>query len=77
MDAYPQTSFRYSGMDTMMVYGDSRTGTFASGRIGTDYVGLAGLGLPDQYFAAINATDTEVAAMGAAGIFGLGFPVNR
>ena len=77
VDAYPQASFHYSGMDTKMAYGDSRTGTFASGKIGTDSVTLAGLGLPDQYFAAINETDTEVAAMGAAGIFGLGFPINR
>lgn len=31
----------------------------------------------DQYFAAISNTNTSVLDTGSAGIFGLGFPVNR
>ncbi|KAF8154491.1 aspartic peptidase domain-containing protein [Crassisporium funariophilum] len=73
---YPQSSFKYSGLDVRMLYGDSRTGTFAQGMIGTDTVGLAGLKLQDQYFGAINVTNTSVIDVGAAGIFGLGFPLN-
>jgi hypothetical protein len=74
---YPQASFRPSGLDVAMIYGDSTTGTFATGTIGEDTIGLAGLTLTNQYFAAINRTNTSVVDVGAAGIFGLGFPVNR
>ncbi|KAF8962099.1 aspartic peptidase domain-containing protein [Flammula alnicola] len=73
---YPQSSFRYAGQDVKLLYGDSKSGTFASGIIGGDTVDLAGLALQNQYFAAINKTNTSVAEVGAAGIFGLGFPVN-
>ncbi|KAF8184786.1 aspartic peptidase domain-containing protein [Pholiota molesta] len=73
---YPQASFRPSGLDVAMIYGDSTTGTFATGTIGEDTIGLAGLTLTNQYFAAINRTNTSVVDVGAAGIFGLGFPVN-
>ena len=74
---YPQASFKPSGLDVAMIYGDSTTGTFATGTIGEDTVGLAGLTLTNQYFAAINRTNTSVVDVGSAGIFGLGFPVNR
>lgn len=74
---YPQATFRPSGLDVAMIYGDSTTGTFATGTIGEDTIGLAGLTLTNQYFAAINRTNTSVVDVGAAGIFGLGFPVNR
>ena len=60
-----------------MQYGDSQTGTFARGMIGNDTVNLAGKKLQDHYFAAINMTNTSVLDVGAAGILGLGFPVNR
>ncbi|KAF5309822.1 hypothetical protein D9619_010300 [Psilocybe cf. subviscida] len=73
---YPQASFQYANIDVKMQYGDSATGTFASGKVGDDTVTLAGLGLQDQYFAAINRTNTSVTDVGAAGIFGLGFPIN-
>jgi phytepsin len=39
-------------------------------------VDLAGLTLQNQFFAAINDTNTSVEDTGSAGIFGLGFPVN-
>ena len=74
---YPQASFSYSGVDVALLYGDSTTGTFAKGTIGEDTVEVAGVSLPRQYFAAINATNTSLGETGSAGIFGLGFPVNR
>lgn len=56
------------------MYGDSRTGTQASGPIGTDTAGVAGLSVPQQCFAAIVDTNTTVLNAGTAGILGLGFP---
>jgi phytepsin len=63
-------------MGVDLLYGDSLTGTHASGLIGTDAVSFAGLSIPNQYFAAINDTDTNVLDTGCAGIFGLGFALN-
>jgi len=74
---YPQSTFRYSGIDAELFYGDSRTGTYATGMIGEDTVDLAGLAQQDHFFAAINSTNTSVIEVGAAGIFGLGFTINR
>jgi hypothetical protein len=74
---YPQATFQSVGLDVQLRYGDSRTGTHAYGLIGKDTVDLAGLTLPNQYFAAINDTNTTVEITGSAGIFGLGFPANR
>ncbi|KAG1779953.1 aspartic peptidase domain-containing protein [Suillus placidus] len=64
------------GLDATIVYGDSKTGTYARGIIGYDAVSLAGLTLQDQYFAAINDTNTSVVQTRCSGIFGLGFPLN-
>ena len=74
---YPQATFKSSGLDVEMQYGDSLTGTFARGLIGNDTVNLAGMTLQNQYFAAINMTNTSVLDADAAGLLGLGFPVNR
>jgi hypothetical protein len=74
---YPQTSFRPSGLAVRLAYGDSQTGTYAQGPVGTDFAGVAGLWLQDQYIAAILETNASVLQTGSAGIFGLGFPVNR
>ena len=74
---YPQSTFKSSGLDVEIQYGDSLTGTFARGLIGNDTVDLAGMTLHNQYFAAINTTNTSVMDVSAAGILGLGFPVNR
>ncbi|KAJ7182951.1 aspartic peptidase domain-containing protein [Mycena crocata] len=73
---FPQASFTQAGMDVDLRYGDSLTGTHASGVIGTDEVTFAGLTIPNQYFAAINDTTTNVLKTGCAGIFGLGFALN-
>ncbi|EDR09872.1 uncharacterized protein LACBIDRAFT_318140 [Laccaria bicolor S238N-H82] len=70
--AYPQASFNYSGADAKLFYGNSTT---ASGMIGKDTVSLAGLTLQDQYFIAVNQTNTKLGLTGSSGIFGLGFPV--
>jgi hypothetical protein len=74
---YPQATFQSTGLDVQLLYGDSSTGTHAYGLIGKDSAGLAGLTLQDQYFAAINNTNTSVLESGSAGIFGVGFPINR
>ncbi|KAH8090996.1 acid protease [Cristinia sonorae] len=55
-------------------YGDSKTGTHASGPVMLDTVSVAGLSMDDQPFAAINDTDNGAVNNGASGIFGLGFP---
>ncbi|KAJ6481460.1 aspartic peptidase domain-containing protein [Mycena vitilis] len=73
---FPQASFVQAGMDVNLLYGDSLTGTHASGLIGTDNVSFAGISIPTQFFAAINNTDTNVLKTGCAGIFGLGFALN-
>ncbi|KAF8066553.1 aspartic peptidase domain-containing protein [Lyophyllum atratum] len=73
---YPQKTFQSVGLEARLLYGDSRTGTHAFGLIGKDTVDLAGLTLQNQFFAAINDTNTSVEDTGSAGIFGLGFPVN-
>ncbi|KAJ6598131.1 aspartic peptidase domain-containing protein [Mycena vulgaris] len=73
---FPQASFSTAGMGVNLLYGDSHTGTHASGVIGTDTVSFAGLTIPNQYFAAINDTDTNILQAGCAGIFGLGFALN-
>ncbi|KAF8839048.1 acid protease [Paxillus ammoniavirescens] len=73
---YPLATFHPANLDAMLMYGDSLTGTHAIGPIGYDIVSVAGLGLQNQYFAAINNTNTSVLETGSAGIFGLGFPIN-
>jgi phytepsin len=74
---YPQTAFQPSGLAIRLEYGNSLTGTFAQGAVGKDLAGIAGFQLRDQYLAAISETNTGVLQRGSAGIFGLGFPVNR
>ncbi|KAI0684465.1 aspartic peptidase domain-containing protein [Cytidiella melzeri] len=72
---YQQSSFQPTGQQIQLLYGDSHTGTHASGPIGTDDVSLAGLMAHQQYLAAITDTNTTVLETGSAGILGLGFPV--
>ncbi|KAH9849941.1 acid protease [Lenzites betulinus] len=71
---YSQATLTPAGQDVLLLYGDSRTGTHASGPIGKDAVSIAGLSVPDQFFAAIIDTNTTVLEAGSAGILGLGFP---
>ena len=74
---YPHSTFKNTNLDVQLHYGDSFTGTHAYGLIGQDSVGLGDIELQGQYFAAINNTNTTVLSTGSAGIFGLGFPINR
>ena len=71
---YPHGDLTQAGQDVHLLYGDSRTGTHATGPIGTDTVGIAGMSVPDQYFAAIVDTNTTIPQTGSSGILGLGFP---
>ncbi|TBU23468.1 acid protease [Dichomitus squalens] len=71
---YPHADLTPAGQDVQLLYGDSRTGTHATGPIGTATVGVAGMSIPDQYFAAIVDTNTTVLQTGSSGILGLGFP---
>ncbi len=71
---FAQAALKPIGQDVSLLYGDSRTGTHASGPIGMDTVSIAGLSVSDQYFAAIIDTNTTVLDTGSAGILGLGFP---
>ncbi|KAJ7267592.1 aspartic peptidase domain-containing protein [Mycena haematopus] len=62
------------GPTVTMRYGDSTTGTYATGPLSMDTVSIAGVAIDNQLFAAINDTTNTVVEFGAAGIFGLGFP---
>lgn len=74
---YPHSSLVQTGLNVELLYGDSRTGTHATGPIGQDTVGIAGLAVKNQYFAAIVDTNTTIMETGSAGILGLGFPAIR
>ena len=74
MPLYSQASLTPTGQNIQLLYGDSRTGTHATGVIGTDTVSIAGMSVPGQYFAAVVDTNTTVLETGSAGILGLGFP---
>ncbi|KAI0761066.1 aspartic peptidase domain-containing protein [Trametes elegans] len=71
---YPGSALKYVGQDVRLLYGNSHTGTHASGPTGTDTVTVAGFSAPDQTFAAIVDTNTTVSDTGSAGILGLGCP---
>ncbi|KAI0826929.1 acid protease [Trametes gibbosa] len=67
-------TFKSLGGSVDLRYGDSVTGTHASGPVGRDTVTLAGLTLEGQTLAAVNDTDNSAVGNGGAGILGLGFP---
>ncbi|KAI0754817.1 aspartic peptidase domain-containing protein [Daedaleopsis nitida] len=71
---YNTKTFKPSGGDVTLQYGDSTTGTHASGPVGRDTVTLAALTLQDQTVAAVDDTDNTAVSNGGAGIMGLGFP---
>ena len=71
-------SFQQSQIGSVnLLFGDSTTGTHASGPIAHDDVVLAGLTVPNQTFAAVNDTNNVAVSNGGAGILGLGFPAQR
>ena len=77
MPPYPSASIQPAGGSVDLQYGDSLTGTHASGPIAQDTTTVAGLALPQQPFAAISDTNNTSVMQGANGIFGLGFPSER
>jgi len=72
--AYATGSARLTGASVDLRYGDSDTGTHAEGPVVLDTVGLAGISMEDQPFAAVNDTNNSAVDHGSAGLFGLGFP---
>lgn len=66
-----------TGATVNLTFGDSDTGTFASGPIVSDEVTLAGLSMQEQPFVAVNSTNNNAVLNGGAGIIGLGFPSQR
>lgn len=73
----PSASVNSTGAFVTLNYGDSQTGTFDQGPIGTDVATIAGIAMTGQRYAAVNATTNAIVKYGAAGIFGLGFPSGR
>ncbi|THU99843.1 acid protease [Dendrothele bispora CBS 962.96] len=71
---FPSSSLTATSSQAYMQYGDSVTGTFASGPIGLGTATIAGIAIRNQAFAAVDQTDNNVVRFGAAGIFGLSFP---
>ncbi|KAI0763576.1 acid protease [Trametes elegans] len=67
-------SFRASGNTVNLQYGDSTTGTHASGPVGRDTVTLAAIAMQNQTLAAVDDTNNSAVSNGGAGILGLGFP---
>lgn len=63
-----------SGVNVAMYYGDSTTGTNASGIIAYDSATIAGITIGNQPFVAVDRTTNPTVKSNAAGIFGLGFP---
>lgn len=74
---FPTADMQLTGATVNLTFGDSSTGTFASGPIVTDEVTLAGLSMQDQPFAAVSNTNNNAVLNGGAGIIGLGFPSQR
>jgi len=74
MPPYPSSQLQPAGGSVSLLYGDSSTGTQATGPVGEDTGVIAGLSMPQQAFAAISDTNNTSVMNGASGIFGLGFP---
>ncbi|KAF7791449.1 hypothetical protein EIP86_002465 [Pleurotus ostreatoroseus] len=71
---YPAASGLPTGTSVLLQYGDSTSGTNASGPVVLDTVTVAGLSMQSQAFASVNDTNNSAVKNGGAGIFGLGFP---
>jgi hypothetical protein len=77
MPPYPLADIKPTGGVVSLVYGDSSTGTLASGPVAQDVGAIAGLSMDQQAFAAISDTNSTAVVQGTNGIFGLGFPSGR
>ncbi|KAF8476662.1 aspartic peptidase domain-containing protein [Russula ochroleuca] len=74
MPPYPSADIKPAGGSVTLLYGDSSTGTHASGPVAQDVAAIAGLSMSQQPFAAISDTNSTAVMHGSNGIFGLGFP---
>ena len=74
---YKTATGRNTGAEVNLRFGDSTTGTHASGPVVLDTVALAGLSMENQPIAAINNTNNNAVRFGTAGLIGLGFPSQR
>lgn len=73
-----QSPFAATDLHVEMKYGDSHSGTYASGTIGFDSVALLdGLSLPHQPLGLIDDTTNLLVQHNASGIVGFGFPAGR
>jgi hypothetical protein len=77
MPPYPSADIKPAGGSVTLLYGDSSTGTHASGPVAQDVAAIAGLSMSQQPFAAISDTNSTAVMHGSNGIFGLGFPSGR
>lgn len=77
MPPYPSANIKPAGGVVTLLYGDSLTGTHASGPVAQDVGAIAGLSMAQQAFAAISDTNSTAVIQGTNGIFGLGFPSAR
>ncbi|KAK0187646.1 aspartic peptidase domain-containing protein [Armillaria mellea] len=71
---YDSSTLNLTGAQVTMNYGDSTTGTSASGPIAFETTTIAGISITGQTFVAVNTTTNPTVKYGVAGIFGLGFP---
>ncbi|KAF8500835.1 aspartic peptidase domain-containing protein [Russula emetica] len=74
MPPYPSVNINPVGGNVSLLYGDSSTGTLASGPVAQDVGAIAGLSMAQQAFAAVSDTNSTAVMQGTNGIFGLGFP---
>lgn len=56
MARLPAATLKTTGANVTMRYGDSSTGTFASGPLAMETAAIAGVAIDNQLFAAINDT---------------------
>jgi hypothetical protein len=77
MPPYPSADIKPAGGVVSLSYGDSSTGTHASGPVAQDVGAIAGLSMAQQAFAAVSKTNSTAVTHGTNGIFGLGFPSGR
>lgn len=74
MPPYPSANIKPAGGVISLLYGDSLTGTLASGPVAQDVGAMAGLSMAQQAFVAVSDTNSTAVMQGSNGIFGLGFP---
>jgi hypothetical protein len=77
MPAYPSAHITPAGGAVNLQYGDSTSGTYASGPVAQDVAAIAGLSMSQQTFMAVSDTNNTAVMADTNGIIGLGFPSAR